>query len=132
MFCAAITCFAHALPENVATTNSNVTKFNGSGVTYTCKDGFSFNPNDVNDRSRTVHCQAHGSLEELSPADCTGKYVRLLPLHRFFDWNLATAEAIKSAAVKKKIMVLISRNQFNYSCGNWSLGSVAFFFCSSR
>ena len=92
MFCAAITCPAHALPENVAKKNADAAKFNGSGVTYICKDGFSFNSDNANDTSRTVHCQAHGSLEKLNPPDCTGKYARLLPLHRFLGWDLTPAQ----------------------------------------
>ena len=73
----AITCAAHPLPKNMATRTSDSTNFNGEGVTYTCKDGFSFNPYDANDTRRTVRCQVHGFLEPLN-RNCTRKEFHLL------------------------------------------------------
>ena len=73
MFHLAVTCSAHQLPEHMEGRSKDFAKFNGGGVTYTCKEGFSFNQNDIDDTSRTVYCQPHGVLEELNPPDCTCK-----------------------------------------------------------
>ena len=42
------------------------------GVTYTCKEGFSFNASDHSDSNKTVHCQSSGLLDPLTPAGCEG------------------------------------------------------------
>ena len=86
ILCVAITCFAHPLTENMPKRSSDFAKFNGRGVTYTCKDGFSFNQDDSNDTTRTVRCQADGFLEQLSPPDCTRKHLLLSCWHHFFDF----------------------------------------------
>ena len=70
-------CSAIPLTENMAIRNRAFAKYNGGGVTYTCKAGFSFNANDVNDTTRTVQCKANGVLGQLNPPDCTRKYLSL-------------------------------------------------------
>ena len=54
--------------------NNTFATYNGSGVTLTCKAGFSFNEDNFNDTTRTVHCKAHGVFEPLNPPDCKRKY----------------------------------------------------------
>ena len=51
------------LPENMAMKNSDCT------LTYTYKASFSFNAGNVNDKTRTFHCEAQGGLEQFYP-DC--------------------------------------------------------------
>ena len=74
-FPAAIRCSAIPLRKNMAMRNGDFASYNGDGVTYICKAGFSFNASVVNDTTRTAHCEAHGLIEHLNPPDCKRKYL---------------------------------------------------------
>ena len=50
------------------------------GITYICKKGYSFTAADVNDKTRTVHCQANGSLGQRTPQYCIGIFQRHVPV----------------------------------------------------
>ena len=68
-------CEAHTItPEmNMENKSKEFAYFNdATGVTYTCKEGFSFNASDHSDSNKTVHCQSSGLLEPLTPAGCEG------------------------------------------------------------
>ena len=68
--------------EIQAKRNKNQAYFgDGSGITYTCKSGYSFTENRVSDTERTVHCQANGTLSQLRPSRCTGKHLICLPFY---------------------------------------------------
>ena len=74
MLCTAIKCSANPPHERMVVSRDFANFNDGRGLTYTCKDGFSFNPVNINDTSRTVHCQSNGSFEQLSPSGCKRKW----------------------------------------------------------
>ena len=62
----------HELAQNMASRNKDESTFEDSGVTYSCKPGYSFTASDPTDTQRTVNCRSNRTLEAVSPSDCSG------------------------------------------------------------
>ena len=69
----AVRCKAPDLREKFTIRSRLYGRYLGNNVTYTCKDGYSFTPENANDQQRTVGCQANGTFRQLRPSHCEGE-----------------------------------------------------------